>query len=98
MKSFQADWMIAIKTSTKENQIRNQNNFYVKYEKQYPTVIFYIQKEFIDQYKEQIVRYQTDRKIHQNIRIISRGETSYEALKRDLNNSSEDIKEVVDKF
>jgi len=41
-KSFQIDWMTAIKTPTKKNWTRNWDNFYAKYEEQYPTIIFYI--------------------------------------------------------
>jgi len=44
------------------------------------------------------VRYWIDRKIHWGTRVISRCETGHGALKRDLNNSSGDIKEVINKF
>ncbi len=49
--------MTAIKVSTEQNQTRNWDTFHAKYKNQYPTVISYIQKELIDQYKEQIIRY-----------------------------------------
>ncbi len=57
-----------------------------------------MQKELIDQYKERIMRYQTDYTLYFGTRIISRGEVGYRILKNDLGNSRGDFKEVVDKF
>ena len=57
-----------------------------------------MQAELIDQYKEKIVRYWTDRIFHFGIRAISRGEVGHGILKHDLGNSRGDLKEVVDKF
>ena len=76
----------------------NWKQFRAKFESQYPTIIDYIQAELINQYKEKIIRYQTNRTLHFGTRAISRGEVDYGILKNDLGNSRGDLKEVVDKF
>ncbi len=90
--------MKAIKANSERLWDANWKKFRVKFEPQYLTIIDYMQVEFIDQYKEKIVRYWTDYILYFRTRTTSRGEVGHGILKNELGNSRGDFKEIMDKF